>query len=238
MVEKQREAGGRRADNTPRGFRLGRLACRLGLSLAEAVSAFLTVCVRLRIDSQGYVATRVYAHTHTYISLTLTSHLVFLFLSLSKNTLTHEKVHYFQRILKTKQLQTDTTYLQSPIHAEHKIHNKFSFWKRLSILFRSHLNTKWPSFIYLNSHSDAFFLSFPHRISLNPFRDPSPHPVPKITKYKDHYIFLFFFFLEGTPQLFESNLHSYEYINLSFFPYEQITLYNQYAKLSVFYVYS
>lgn len=95
------------------------------------------------------------------------------------------------------------------MHAEHKIHNKFSFWKHLSILFRSHLNTKWPSFIYLNSHSDAFFLSFPHRISLNPFRDPSPHPVPKITKYKDHYIFLFFFFLEGTPQLFESNLHSY-----------------------------
>lgn len=30
MVEKQREAGGRRADNTPRGFRLVRLACRLG----------------------------------------------------------------------------------------------------------------------------------------------------------------------------------------------------------------
>lgn len=67
MVEKQREAGGRRADNTPRGFRLVRLASRLGLSLAEAVSAFLTVCVRLRIDSQGYVATRVYAHTHTSI---------------------------------------------------------------------------------------------------------------------------------------------------------------------------
>lgn len=100
MVEKQREAGGRRADNTPRGFRLVRLASRLGLSLAEAVSAFLTVCVRLRIDSQGYVATRVYAHTHTYISLTLTSHLVFLFLSLSKNTLTHEKSTLFLKDIK------------------------------------------------------------------------------------------------------------------------------------------
>lgn len=159
----------------------------------------------------------VYTHTHIHTFRLLSHHISSFFFSLFQKIHTHEKVHYFQRILKTKQLQTDATYLQSPIHAEHKIHNKFSFWKHLSILFRSHLNTKWPSFIYLNSHSDAFFLSFPHRISLNPSRDPSPHPVPKIAKYKDHYIFLFFFFLEGTPQLFESNLHSYEYINLSFF---------------------